>query len=221
MGRPSKNPVSVGGGVGESRMFVNPDADQEIMSCHVNGKLVSEMIADGDIPHPPPHAFTDEGLAERLASMVGKPKPQVQVLADYEDKHHERFADRLKDDLRYPTAVDPQQAAILKHVPPGFRGSFLNDKACDSMGTQGYEPLLVDGKRITVGDGWLGVKPEDVARQDDQAIRNFTREMEEDVNRSAFQTRVADLYQEEGVPLLPDHFSIDRQDPGIVDDLTL
>ena len=219
--------VTVAGGVGESPVFRNAAAEPpDLYKCHIQGVLIGDMIAAGKLTTPPVYAFTDEGIAERVAAEMerqkqhGKPSG-IQFGRDPEDKKIDKFAGDLEDDHRWPAARNPQQEAIDKHTPPGFRGMMQTDIGRQHIGDQGYEIFLDKaGNRVRVGDSFLAVKSVDQYERDTRHEAAIRAELEESVNAQQFYDTIEQMYREQGASL-PRNFDKDRRnevDSGIMPD---
>jgi len=211
--------ISKGGGIGESKIHRNTDAPPpDIMECHLDGKRIGDLVADGVLnpAHVPLFAITDEGIEQRIAERVGQATSRVEVVRDESDKklYDQRQAD-LADDERF-NAPKPDVELAKRYTPPGYKHCWMNDEASRRLTTCGYEPAKdEDGKRVVLGDMWLGIKPLEEARKFDKRIQGHTASLEQEIV-SAFEEKVDEGYVESGKR--PPRASSSDPDRGVTED---
>jgi hypothetical protein len=207
-------------GIPDSRLHRNPEAETpDLMLCHINGELIADLVATGRLDAGKVlFAMTDEGIEKRLKEKAGRPTARTTVIRDESDKRiFDAYAEGLADDKRYKGTPDPLGDLMRKHQRPGIRLCLMNDNACRNIGTQGYEPLLVNGRRVEFGDGWLGWKSEEAAQQMDREIAAVRKQQEEEISSpEAWNEKLDQRFYEEGVR--PPKFSPNDPDRGSVDD---
>lgn len=192
--------MSRGGGIGESRIFKDPASNPELNDCHLNGERIGDLVAAGKIDAGKlVYAMTDEGIAERVAEMAGKPRPSVQVLRSEEDKKmYDHRADMLADDDLFPAAPNPLKELMDKHTPPGFVGMWLGDAASKHLTDCGYERVKdKDGQPVRLGDLALGIKPVEEHQRMLRAIDKFSRSQEEEIHQT-WSEKIEEGYAEVG-----------------------
>jgi hypothetical protein len=139
-------------GVGDSRVFVDPDGPRDARTdLTVNGEPIPEHLT-----HLIPYEATDQGRVEVNA---GKTEARAQVLRDPVDNKIAAFGDESLEPWQSP---NPMKELADAHVGPGMRARFLSQRKCERDGMRGWKPVInpATGEPVKLGHMILGEMPE-------------------------------------------------------------
>ena len=165
-------------GVGESRTFAaEPGAFEQTIDW-------SELTLNGQ-PIPEhlwaqlPYAMTDQGAAEanagkeprRVEVLREEPlgsRPADELLRTMNERSIEQSVAQYRESLDLMMQEDPLKVLVERHTPLGHRGRWMSDRTTGTSGMRraglDYEPVLVDGKRVQHGGGFIASVPEEMAK---------------------------------------------------------
>jgi len=189
--------IAEAGGVGESRVFRNPDAldpYERLRQCHMGGKLISEHFTDDQIALFSYH-ITDEGIAERNA---GKSDLRASVTKDPLAKAMEQRTDDVKvRGMETWEAKDPMKELVDQHIQPGMKARFLSDSVVSKKGMRGFEPVRdEEGKLVKLGGMTLAQMPIEKAAARNRHFQELGNQrlaqVQQEYVKSGGQTAVSD-----------------------------
>ena len=197
--------MSKGGGVGESKVFRNPEAPEpDILTCHFNGELVADMLASGKIQSAQGllYATTDEGLAERVGKIMAGggsfASGRVTVGQEAIEKvAYDKLTDDLEDDDLWMQAESPYETLRKEHTPPGYQSTWLGDESRKRIGDSGYKQLIKEGEPIRCMDATLGIKTQAEYDKWHRRLAHVTAQTEKEI-APGFEEKVEQGYREAG-----------------------
>ncbi len=149
-------------GFGESKIFCDPnavDANAQLRDCHIGGKRIGDIFSEEHILQLTWH-HTDEGIAARNE---GKSDIRVEVGNPLDKQRQRKKDDVLERGMETWEATDPMREQVAAHVRPGFRSRYLSDNTVKNKGTRGWQPVIVDGDPVKLGNMTLAEMPESKA----------------------------------------------------------
>lgn len=161
----------------ESRMFNDPDADQDplrgLRGLHVDGEPIEEWskgMTDAQLSKLG-RFMTDEGMVEnqRIARNQAADDsmrlPLGGVARDPFEKKVKAQDDFLEDGQNDPLlAPNPMQEIVNRYKEPGFAYKFLSERVNRQMGTRGYQIVTdSEGNPVKMADLTLAKIPERIA----------------------------------------------------------
>ncbi|HLG99839.1 MAG TPA: hypothetical protein VKX49_26250 [Bryobacteraceae bacterium] len=185
-------------GVGESKIFAAPEgvfvdglieltdgSKVAMLDCHVAGVPLRDMPVE--VQQKILFQQTDEGIkwwnenAHRLenreavapgASGRGMRLPSGREATDPVEKEIVHFRDDLQNDVPMDENHDPLRVAMERNLPHGHRGLWISEQKAAKEGLRrgviDWQPVLVDGQKVKVGNMFLASVPAAVAERADR-----------------------------------------------------
>lgn len=152
-------------GIPDSRPFGGTEAENPLLSLHVGGVLVADMVANlspataAMVLTALSYQATDEGIAERND---GKQERRATVGdGPFEKSLQKRKDDVLERGMDTFDATNPMQEVLDANQRPGFRRKFLADEVVKRKGLRGWQPVVgKNGEPVTLGTLKLAEMPE-------------------------------------------------------------
>jgi hypothetical protein len=168
--REEKAPMSTG--IGESRVFRDPNASEEneLLACHINGKLIRDLGFTPLQLSAISWHITDEGIA---ANNEGKQEVRASVIRDPLQKSLEKRKDDVLDrGMETWEAENPMREQIEQYGKPGFRTRYLSDATVQKRGRRKWEPVINEkGDPVRLGGMVMAQMPEGRADARNKAVR--------------------------------------------------
>ena len=194
----NKPTIKSAGGIGESKIFCAERTDGEltgvdrILTCHVNGVLISELNLQPQVLGALDYWATDEGIAARAARPGLVDPSGITLGADGFAKSLEQRRDDVKDrDMDLYQARDPFKDVSERYAVPGMKAKMLSGKKIKEGGSSGDYVIVKDaaGDPVKVRDMVLGHMP--IAKAD--AKNKYFRE-----KGNTLLKAIGDTYKKEG-----------------------
>jgi hypothetical protein len=183
-------------GVGESKQFNAPSADQEARpQRHVNGVPVE----DTPMGHLLASTYSDEELAERAKL----PKARTSVVADEFDRGVIKQYDDSQRAAKPWMSTNPMKAMADKFVPAGHTGRFLGERKVQVDGLRGWEPVKnANGDPVKLGNMVLGSMPIGEAKERNDHFRGLDAQRISQIRDGATE-QAAQLAHAKGMRVAP------------------
>lgn len=179
----SKKIMSKGGGIGESRIHRDPEAQptdflESLRGLHFNG-TPAEEIEESALRYLRP-ALSDEHQAELTGKIEvherGGSRPRARTQASEVEKHIQEREDWEGDMAEAP---DVRRDLVEQHVAPGMRGKFVAERHLARTGRdhRGFEVVKDEqGQPVRHGTSILAQIPEERARGKNRRAEQASRD---------------------------------------------
>ena len=201
MGKPGRPRKIMSTGVGESRVFADPNPEPplvDLADCHITGadgvvRRVGDFMTDDQIAllH---YRMTDEGFEEYNRGK--EPRQLAREVSGPVDKAIRHRRDDRLTDMQPWEASDPMRELVEQHIEPGMRPKFLSEAVIKKHGgtTRGFEVVKDEhGDPVRLGTLILGQMPEEKA----EARNHFFRQKDAAAVQQIYEGGNSDLLKRE------------------------
>lgn len=184
--------VSRGGGIGDSRIFVDPDAEPidhlaPLVGLHFNG-IAAEDIEESALKYLTPQLSDEHQVTLTPHIEVRDRGGRARVTATEVDKQIAERGEFLEDYEDTFLAPDARKDLADRHVGPGMRAKFINPNKLSKTGrdARGFEIVKDErGEPVMHGVSVLGQMPEARAEARNKHYRKLGNEQLEHVYAKA------------------------------------